>query len=107
MNLDYERIKKVATGVDVSLLKHIEALKARSVNQLAEVEKKMMRAERKKLEATQAQLQKLKAHLFPKENLQERVENVSGFYAKWGSGFIDELLEHSLSLEQRFVVLKG
>ncbi len=107
MNLVYEGLKKVATGVDVSLLKHIEALKARSVNQLAEVEKKMMRAERKKLEATKAQLQKLKAHLFPRENLQERVENVSGFYAKWGSGFIDELLEHSLSLEQRFVVLKG
>jgi hypothetical protein len=43
--------------------------------------------------------------LFPRSGLQERVENFSGFYAKWGPRFIAELLHHSLALEQQFTIL--
>ncbi len=105
LNDVYEALKESVTKVDSSLLKHVEALKARSLNGLVEVEKKMFRAERKKLWATQNQVKKLKEKLFPNNNLQERVENVSNFYALWGNGFIDDLLKHSLSLEQQFVIL--
>jgi len=38
--------------------------------------------------------------------LQERVENFSWFYAKWGKGFIEELLKNSLTLEQEFCILR-
>ncbi|HVE61516.1 MAG TPA: bacillithiol biosynthesis BshC, partial [Chitinophagaceae bacterium] len=103
----YDNLKKTVSTADVSLLKHIEALKVRSVNQLKEVEKKMLRSERKKYEAKQRQISKLKQLLFPNNSLQERVENISGFYAKHGRGFIVELYKHSLPLEQQFVVLNA
>ena len=32
--------------------------------------------------------------------------NFSLFYAKWGSAFIRELYDHSLALEQKFVILQ-
>ena len=65
----------------------------------------MLRAEKKKFEAQQHQLNKLKQQLFPQNNLQERVENFMLYYAKWGSGFLQIIYENSLSLEQEFVVL--
>jgi bacillithiol biosynthesis cysteine-adding enzyme BshC len=101
----YEDLKKLAGGVDVTLHMHVEALKHRALHQLQNLEKKMMRAERKKHEALQNHVRQMKEVLFPKASLQERVENMGPFYAKWGSGFIDELLDHSLSLEQQFTIL--
>ncbi len=101
----YEELKKTVSTVDTSLVKHIEALKVRSGNQLKEVEKKMLRTERKKHEAEKRQIAKLRQQLFPKNVLQERVENLSSFYARQGHDFINELYTHSLLLEQQFTVL--
>jgi bacillithiol biosynthesis cysteine-adding enzyme BshC len=102
----YEELKKTVSTVDTSLVKHIEALKVRSGNQLKEVEKKMLRTERKKHEAEKRQIAKLRQQLFPKNVLQERVENLSSFYARQGHDFINELYYHSLLLEQQFTVLR-
>lgn len=102
----YEELKKTVSTVDTSLVKHIEALKVRSGNQLKEVEKKMLRTERKKHEAEKRQIAKLRQQLFPKNVLQERVENLSSFYARQGHDFINELYTHSLLLEQQFTVLR-
>ncbi len=102
----YDGVKQSAAAVDVTLLKHVEALKAKAAKDLKEVERKMQRAERRKNEDLKNQLATLKKELFPGGGLQERVENVSQFYAKWGAGFIDEIYNHSLSLEQQFMVLR-
>ena len=65
----------------------------------------MLKAEKIKFEAQQRQLNKLKAQLFPHNGLQERIENIMPFYAKWGRGFIDTLYKHSLALEQEFGIM--
>jgi bacillithiol biosynthesis cysteine-adding enzyme BshC len=103
----YENLKKAVSTVDNSLLKHIEALKVRSENQLRKVEEKMLRAERKKHEAKRRQIVKLKQQLFPDNGLQERVENISSFYSRYGPDFIKELYRHSFIFEQQFVIIKG
>jgi uncharacterized protein YllA (UPF0747 family) len=101
----YESLKGTVSAVDITLLKHIEALKVHSLKKLAALEKKMMRTERKKRIDTQNSIVKIKEQLFPKDGLQERVENLGGFYAKRGNDFIAELYRDSLSLEQQFTVL--
>ena len=65
----------------------------------------MMRAEKKKYLVQQQQLHKIKSQLFPGNNLQERVENFMGLYARYGESFIKALYENSLTLEQQFTVL--
>ena len=102
----YESFKKQATSVDVTLEKHVEALKLRTVHQLQELEKKMLRAEKRKFADQQRQIHTIKENLFPKNDLQERIENISYYYAKWGTDFISKLYEHSLNLEQEFVVVQ-
>ena len=102
----YESFKKQASAVDITLEKHVEALKLRTVQRLQELEKKMLRAEKRKFADQQRQINSIKEHLFPKNGLQERIDNISYYYAKWGRDFIGELYEQSLNLEQEFVVIR-
>ncbi|MBO9684836.1 MAG: bacillithiol biosynthesis cysteine-adding enzyme BshC, partial [Flavisolibacter sp.] len=101
----YEQIRIQAEAVDKTLSQYVTAIKTRSLKDLEELEKKMLRAEKRKFEYQQRQIQKIKEALFPNDGLQERVENFSWFYAKWGSRFIEELYRNSLALEQEFTIL--
>ena len=101
----YESLKKQAVAVDTSLAQHVEALKAQSIYRLQELEKKMLRAEKRKFSDQQRQIQAIKENLFPKKGLQERIENVMYYYAKCGNDFFQQIYQHSLSLEQEFVIL--
>lgn len=101
----YEQLKSIAGKIDVTLSKHAEALHTQAKKKLGALEKKMLRAEKKKFEAQQRQLAKIKAQLFPKNSLQERVDNGMPYYAKWGKDFISMLYNHSKGLEQQFGIL--
>ena len=101
----FEQISEKAGNIDPTLAVHVAALKTRSLKDLKELEKKMLRAEKRKFADEERQVLRIRETLFPNEGLQERVENFSAFYARWGRSFIEELLKHSLSLEQEFTVL--
>jgi bacillithiol biosynthesis cysteine-adding enzyme BshC len=102
----YVKLKATAGAVDSTLQPHTEALEKLALRKIEALEKKMLRAEKKKFDAQQRQLHKLKTQLFPHNNLQERIENFMPFYAKWGKGFIKTIYNNSLGLEQEFVVLE-
>jgi bacillithiol synthase len=101
----YGLFKKQAGQVDTTLSKHVDALKVNAVHRLHELEKKMFRAEKRKFTDQQRQIHSIKSKLFPANGLQERYDNMLDYYAKWGKEFIQKLYEHSLSLEQEFVIL--
>lgn len=101
----YEVFKKQATAVDMTLARHVDALKLKTVQRLQELEKKMLRAEKRKFADQQRQIQSVKDHLFPMGGLQERYENISYYYAGRGNEFIKKLYQHSLNLEHEFVIL--
>jgi bacillithiol biosynthesis cysteine-adding enzyme BshC len=101
----YAGLKTVAASVDATLATHTVALHQKAVQKLEALEKKMLRAEKRKFEAEQRQLHKLKQQLFPANNLQERVDNFMLYYAASGKEFLQQVHEHSLSLEQALVVL--
>ena len=65
----------------------------------------MLRAEKKKFDAQQRQLAKMKEKLFPGGSLQERVENLLPYYAVYGRPFIDAVYGASAGLEQHFTIL--
>jgi bacillithiol biosynthesis cysteine-adding enzyme BshC len=101
----YESLKKQAVAIDTTLGKHVEALKSQSIYRLQELEKKMLRAEKRKFTDQHRQIHNIKENLFPKNGLQERIDNFMYYYAKWGKDFIQQLYQHSLSLEGEFVIL--
>ncbi|MEO6253951.1 MAG: bacillithiol biosynthesis cysteine-adding enzyme BshC [Ferruginibacter sp.] len=102
----YAGLKNTAGAVDKTLQPHTEALEKLALRKIEALEKKMLRAEKKKFEAQQRQLNKLRSKLFPHNSLQERIENFMPFYAKWGKGLFASVYENSLGLEQEFVIVE-
>lgn len=102
----FQLLKNKAGAVDKSLMQHVEALQARTLKPLQELEKKMLRAEKRKYEAEQRHIQQVKTALFPHDGLQERVDNFLPYYAQSGPAFIKAIYDHSLTLEQEFVILE-
>jgi bacillithiol biosynthesis cysteine-adding enzyme BshC len=101
----YEQMRAQAVSIDQTLSQYVLAMKARSIKEMQALEKKMLRAEKRKYADQQRQMAAVKAVLFPNNGLQERVENFSGFYAKWGQDLMAQLLHHSPALEQEFTIL--
>ncbi len=105
LNSFYQQLHETTLKIDASLADHVNALQAKALKRINELEKKMLRSEKRKFEAEKRKIQKLKDGLFPNGSLQERVENISGLYARDGKGLIENLYKHSLSLEQQFTVV--
>ncbi|MEP7318025.1 MAG: bacillithiol biosynthesis cysteine-adding enzyme BshC [Panacibacter sp.] len=101
----YDQMSLTAANVDTTLQNHVAALKVKAIKRLQELEKKMLRAEKRKFETERNQLHKIKTALFPNNGLQERVENLSGIYGRYGKEIINIFFLHSLSLEQQFAIV--
>ena len=101
----YTALENRSAYIDVTLTSHIEALKTKAIKKLIELEKKLLRAEKRKFSEQQIQVEKLKADLFPGNSLQERVENFSVFYAKYGKNFLDAVFNNSKGLIQQFGII--
>ncbi len=102
----YNEIKQMVQQIDLTLVQHTEALQTKALKALSALEKKMLRAEKRKFQDTKNQLDKILDSLFPGGNLQERTENFMLFYSKFGSDFINQLYKNSLTLTQQFCVLE-
>jgi len=104
-NALYDSILQQATAIDTTLERHVQSLRQKAMYRLKELEKKMLRAEKRKFSDQHRQIQAIRKTLFPGDGLQERTDNLAYFYAKWGKTFIDQLYQHSPGLDQEFVVL--
>ena len=101
----YEKMKANAGAIDTTLMQHVEALAVQAVNRIEKLEKKIYKAEKKKFEAKHRQVSKIKETLFPSGTLQERVDNLLPYYAKWGKSFIPMLYNYSKVMDQQFCIL--
>lgn len=101
----YTLIKEQAARIDTSLVDHIEALAHKQAQKLVQVQKKMLRAEKRKFEVEQQQITKIVEDLFPGGSLQERVENVADWYKMYGTHFVSAIVENSDDFSKGFTLL--
>jgi bacillithiol biosynthesis cysteine-adding enzyme BshC len=101
----YFSIKRLVREIDVTLEQHAEALETKSNKRLEAMEKKMLRAEKRKFEDAKNQLSKIIAALAPNDGLQERTENFMLLYSKLGQHLLEILYDSSLTLEQKFCLI--
>jgi bacillithiol biosynthesis cysteine-adding enzyme BshC len=101
----YTLIKEQAAAIDASLVDHIEALSHKQAQKLLQVQKKMLRAEKRKYEAEQQQITKIMEQLFPGGSLQERTENIADWYKIYGTHFVDAIVENSDDFSKGFTLL--
>ena len=101
----FEKIKQRSAKIDNTLSPSTEAVQVRLKKALDNLEKKLIKAEKKNYETRLQQIDQIKAELFPKNSLQERTENFGLLYVRWGQEFIDELINHFEPLDFKFTVL--
>ena len=102
----YINIKNQAVQVDATLGAHTENLAQQAKAKLLTLEKKMVRAERRKQAVDLQRIHRIKNELFPLDNLQEREEHFSKWVGQYGLSWIDTMMEHSKGFESRFRIIK-
>lgn len=100
-----EQLKEKILLVDKALLTATEAELTRRLKGLNNLEKKLIRAEKKKQEETMQRIEDLYAAVYPAGKVQERFENYSTLYAQWGRSFIADVKEALDPLDFRMVVV--
>ena len=105
LNALFDQIKLSAYKIDKSLSQSADAAKVRALRLISNLEKKMLRAEKRKHTTSLAQIENLKAKLFPSGGLQERSMNIAPMYVLYGDDFIDSLIQSFKPLDHQFTIL--
>ncbi len=96
----------LASQTDKSFLGAVKAQEVKQMKGLDHLEKRLLKAQKKKLKDHVVRITTIQNELFPNQSLQERQANFSEFYLEYGDAFIPELIENLKPLSQDFVVLK-
>ena len=106
VNQLYAQMQWLAAAIDPTLQPHVAALHTRSLQDIIGLEKKMLRAEKRKNTDQHRQLSTLRSAINPNNLLQERVNNFMPMFAKYGPKLLDVLSQHSLGLKGEFGVIE-
>ncbi len=101
----YKSIQEQAIQVDATLGDHTMNLSVQSIKKLGELEKKILKAEKKKQAVALERIQHIKNQLFPENSLQERVDNFAEWVGEYGWAWVEAVLHHSNTMEQGFTIL--
>ncbi len=96
-----------ANAIDSSLVASAAAVETRLKKAMENLEKKLIKAEKRKHSGVLEQLEKIHAHIFPKGGLQERSENFGPYFSTYGPAFIDNLIENFHPLKGKFTLFQA
>lgn len=105
LSIVFDQMKLQNIKIDPTLGPSTEAIKKRLEHAVFNLEKKLVKAEKRNYETRLNQIDQIKAELFPGGSLQERNENFGLFYVKHGSNFIEQLVQHFKPLDFKFTIL--
>jgi uncharacterized protein YllA (UPF0747 family) len=103
----YISIKAQVEKIDATLGAHTMNLSVQSAKKMVALEKKMLKAEKRKQATSLERIRHIKENLFPENSLQERVDNFAEWVGDYGWAWVDAVLEHSNTMEQGFTILSA
>ena len=101
----FAQLHQIAAHTDKSFLGAVKAQEAKQLKGLDNLEKRLLKAQKKKYRETLDRVIDLRVSLFPKESLQQRVDNFSAYMIESQGKFIDTLVKHLSPFDFRFVIL--
>ena len=101
----FDKLKQIANQTDTSFTGAVMAQEAKQIKGLENLEKKLLRAEKKKHADSLNRIAILQKELFPNNQLQERFSNFSEFYLEKGPSLIEILRDELHPLCQNFDIL--
>ncbi|MCX7549313.1 bacillithiol biosynthesis cysteine-adding enzyme BshC [Xanthomarina sp. F2636L] len=101
----FEDLYDLAEKTDKSFLGAVSAQEKKQIKGLENLEKRLLKAQKRKLKEILDRVTSLQNELFPNMSLQERQANFSEFYLEYGDQFIQQLMLNLQPLNQEFLIL--
>lgn len=106
LNKQFEDLYKLAEQTDRSFKGAVGAQETKQIKGLENLEKRLLKAQKRKLEDVLERVRLLQDDLFPRQSLQERNMNFSEFYLEYGEEFISKLIHQLEPLKGEFLILE-
>ncbi len=101
----FKELEEIAQLTDQSMLGAVNAQRQKQLNGIANLRKKLIRAEKRRSKEAMEKLDRIYYALFPKASLQERHDNLSPYYSDYGRDLITKLLTELDPLDFRFTLI--
>ena len=98
-------LRKIASKTDKSFIGAVNAQEKKQLNGLNNLEKRLLKAEKRKLSEIVNRIKQSQNSLFPNQNLQERQVNFSEIYLEFGEELIPTLKKYLKPLDLEFSIL--
>jgi bacillithiol biosynthesis cysteine-adding enzyme BshC len=102
----FSKLKNLASQTDKSFIGAVKAQEKKQLNGLENLEKRLLKAEKRKLADVTNRIILIQNELFPMQSLQERYTNFSEMYLEFGEELIPLLKENLKPLDLRFSILE-
>ncbi len=102
----FKELYSLAEKTDASFKGAVAAQEKKQLNGLDNLEKRLLKAQKRKLADQLERLTSIQDVLFPKQSLQERSVNFSEFYLVYGEGLLKVLKENLNPLQGEFTVME-
>ncbi len=100
----FKDMYELAEKTDKSFLGAVKAQEVKQLKGLENLEKRLLKAQKRKLSDEVQRISGLQNDLFPNRSLQERQTNFSEFYVEFGENMIKELMDSLNPLESNFKI---
>ncbi|WP_370003526.1 bacillithiol biosynthesis cysteine-adding enzyme BshC, partial [Winogradskyella sp.] len=101
----FDNLHQLAEQTDKSFLGAVKAQEVKQTKGLKHLEKRLLKAQKRKLADEIERCTDLQEQLFPNESLQERNTNFSEFYLEYGDDLISVLMKHLEPLNGQFTII--
>ncbi len=102
----FGKMQELTKNIDASLVSTVGAELQKSIQSIESIQKRLMKSLKQKNETELNQIETIKSQLFPDNSLQERVDNFSSYYIKYGQQFIDDLVSNFDVYNKQFRIVQ-
>lgn len=101
----FKALEEIAAKTDKSFIGAVQAQSKKQLKGLDNLEKRLMKAEKRSHKDQLERIAMLQNELFPNNSLQERIVNFSVYYKEYGDDLIKALFDKQQPLEQDFDII--
>jgi len=101
----FKQLYGLAEMTDKSFIGAVQAQEKKQLNGLTNLEKRLLKAQKRKLADQVSRMTELQNELFPNQSLQERNINFSELYLNYGEELIPQLIESLKPLKRELFIL--
>ena len=102
----FNELQEKTADIDKTLENLVRAELQKTLNSLNAIEAKLNKSLKQRSETEINQIKNIRSKLFPENIPQERYDNFSMYYTKYGKGFIEEIKKQTEGNELKYIILK-